>query len=286
MTENKELVPVLECRQPAVIVENLTDLHDRVAAVRETVNALPRSRDSLPEVKKARAELRKYFASLETQRKLVKAEVMAPYDKAEKAYKELVARPIDEADALCKAFVEDVENDVKRECEDSLRAYFTELCQAKGIHWLPFERAGVRVTMALADQKEPRRAKEQIFGFVQRVDQDLAAISGMEDSAEILVEYEQTLDVATAISRVNSRKQAKAIMEENRARHQEVQNANAQAVQRIAARQEEMVRVVQQEKKFRAAFEVLDTLPRIRGLKAFLEGNHYDYQEVTKDGKQ
>lgn len=283
MDEQTELIPMLECRQPAIVEDNLVDLKQRVVAVMETVEKLPRTRENLPAVRKARAELNKYFNALETQRKLVKAKVMQPYTEAEERYKQLVKCPIEEADGKCRSFIEGVENEVKKACEDELREFFSETCQSKGIYWLPFEKTGIKVTMAIADQKELRKPKEQIRNFVQKVDDDLQVISGMEDSADILVEYEKTLDMATSIERVNSRKRAMEIMKET------MENAKKRNQARSLMEQApEVANVIQQpqEKKFRVTFTVTATIPRLRGLKAFLEGNHYEYQEGTQDGKQ
>lgn len=284
MSENNELIPILECRQPAVIDQNLMDLSAHLLRVTETVKAMPKTRESLPEIRRVRAEMNKYFNSLETQRKLVKAEVLLPYEQANKVYEDMVKRPIKEADALCKGFVEDVENAVKKECEDTLREYFTELCQMKGVFWLPFERLGIKVTLAMADQKEPKKAMEMIRQRVEQVDQDLAVISGMEESADILAEYERTLDLSTAISNVQNRKRAIEIMEENKAKWDNVQKAKQQNLQHIAENAQEAAKVIQesQKKRYAATFTVTATIPMLRGLKAFLDGHNYEYQEVNE----
>lgn len=281
-----ELTPVLQCRQPAIVEDNLVDLQQRVMTVMQTVDALPRERNSLPTVRSVRAELSRYFQAMETQRKLVKAAVMLPYTEAENRYKELVKKPIDEADAKCRAFISEVETAVKSACEAELRDYFTELCSARGIHWLKFERVGISVTLAMADQKELRKPRERILAFVNRVDSDLQTLSGMEGSADLLMEYEQCMDVAEAIRRVNARNQAKAAAEESHKAYAQAQSAKAQAAQRIADAVPEAAKVVyQQEKKYRVTFSIVGTVPQLRGLKAFLDGNHYEYQEVTDNGE-
>lgn len=282
--ENNELVPIFQCSRPAVINQNLVDLSARLLRIAETVKATPKARENLPEIRRVRAELNKYFNSLETQRKLVKAEVMAPYEQANKAYEDLVKRPIKEADALCKAFIDDVEDAVKLECENTLREYFTELCQMKGIFWLRFERLGIKVTLAMADQKEPKKAMEMIRQRVEQVDQDLKVISGMEDSADILTEYEQVLDLSAAVSVVQNRKRAKEIMEGNKAKWEQVQQARNRNLQHIAANAPDAAQVVlqSQEKKYQATFTVTATMPMLRGLVAFLDGRNYEYQEVNE----
>lgn len=140
------------------------------------------------------------------------------------------------------------------------------------------------ICMAMANLKEQKQARERIFQFVQKVDQDLATISRMEDGAEILTEYERTLDLSTAISAVQNRKRAKAIMENNQEKWAQTQASRGQNAQYIAANAPEAVRVVlqPQEKKYRATFTVTATTPMLRGLKSFLEGNNYEYQEVNE----
>lgn len=279
--DNREMIPVMECRQAAVVSDNLADLQLRVSQVMAAVEGLPRTRESLPQVRRVRAELNKYYAALEIQRKQVKAAVMLPYTEAEKRYKELVGKPIEAANEKCREFLESVESAAKQECEDTLRAYFTEVCQAKGIFWLPFERAGIQITLAMADQKELRGPKERIRAFVQKVDEDLTAITGMEDSTEILTEYEKSLNLADAISHVHDRKQAEAIMEKNRESWEARKSAQARSIRQI---EQQMPEAIQQEKRYQTRFRVTATVPMLRGLKAFLDGNQYEYQEETDNG--
>lgn len=282
MTQIHDTAPVLECSAPAVINQNLMDVGANVLRITRRLEDLPRERGSLSEVKAIRAQLNRDIASWETQRKLAKAAALVQYEQANQVYQDVVAGPLKRAERLCKDFVEGVEAEAKKRCEDDLREYFTELCQMKGIHWLPFERLGIKVTLAMADQKEPKKAMEQIRSRVNQVDQDLRVISGMEDSVEILAEYERTLDLSTAISNVRSRRDAAQLMQDNKKAWDEMQQARENALHHMAAKAPEAVQVIQQEKKLRVTFTVTATMPMLRGLKAFLEGHHYDYQEVNE----
>lgn len=286
--ETMELIPQWACSRPAVVDQNLVDLSARLLRITDTVKALPKTRENLPEVKKLRAEMRKYFETLETQRKQVKADVMAPYLQAESVYKDLVSEPIKKADALCKSFVEAVEGAAKKECEDTLRAYFTELCQMKGIYWLPFERLGIKVDMAMANQKEPRKAKDYIYDFVQNVDRNLAAISGMENATDILDEYTRTLDLAQAIANTEQKKQQREELEHSQRSWEERRSQRAVNASQVTDALKEQaaprITVTGQEKLLRTTFTVTATMPMLRGLKAFLDSHNYEYQEVTENG--
>ena len=232
---NTELVPMMVCTQPPVISENLVDLQTRVNAIEEMVSQLPKEPDSLPQVKKARADLRKYFDSLEDQRKAVKAAVMAPYNDAEAKYKALVSGPIQQADRLCKEFVDGVESSMKRECEAGLRDYFDELRTANHVEFLKFEKAGVVVDMASAKQKTPKKLREQLVQFVSRVASDVDRIAEMDDAEEIMVEYQKTLNVADAIGTVLNRHRCIQAQREAAQVREAVKAAEVEVVRKVNA---------------------------------------------------
>ena len=281
MPENTDLVPMLVCTQQPVISENLVDLQERVASIADMVNQLPRVPDSVPQVKKARADLRKYFDSLEEQRKAVKAAVMAPYNEAEAKYKALVSGPIQSADRLCKDFVDGVELEMKQACENGLRDYFDELRAANHVEFLKFEQAGIVVDMASAKQKTPKKLREQLVQFVARVASDVDRIAEMDDAEEIMVEYQKSLNVADAIGTVLDRhRRIQAQREADQARSI-VKAAEAEAVRKVdavAPPVEVQKEPVPETNVFKCTFTVTATKPQLKRLKEFLnqEGIRYE----------
>lgn len=281
MPENTDLVPMLVCTQQPVISENLVDLQERVASIADMVNQLPMVPDSVPQVKKARADLRKYFDSLEEQRKAVKAAVMAPYNEAEAKYKALVSGPIQSADRLCKDFVDGVELEMKQACENGLRDYFDELRAANHVEFLKFEQAGIVVDMASAKQKTPKKLREQLVQFVARVASDVDRIAEMDDAEEIMVEYKKSLNVADAIGTVLDRhRRIQAQREADQARSI-VKAAEAEAVRKVdavAPPVEVQKEPVPETNVFKCTFTVTATKPQLKRLKEFLnqEGIRYE----------
>jgi biopolymer transport protein ExbB/TolQ len=85
--------------------------------------------------------------------------------------------------------------------------------------------------------------------------------------------------VSETIRRVNARKEAQRIADENRA-HREARQAQA-AQLRQAMPEIGTVVMPQMEKKFQVTFTVTATMPMLRGLKAWLEDKKIEYQEVT-----
>ena len=281
MPENTDLVPMLVCTQQPVISENLVDLQERVASIADMVNQLPKVPDSVPQVKKARADLRKYFDSLEEQRKAVKAAVMAPYNEAEAKYKALVSGPIQSADRLCKDFVDGVELEMKQACENGLRDYFDELRAANHVEFLKFEQAGIVVDMASAKQKTPKKLREQLVQFVARVASDVDRIAEMDDAEEIMVEYQKSLNVADAIGTVLDRhRRIQAQREVDQARSI-IKAAEAEAVRKVdavAPPVEVQKEPVPETNVFKCTFTVTATKPQLKRLKEFLnqEGIRYE----------
>lgn len=277
-----EVSRMLICTQPPVISENLLDLQERVVSIADMVSQLPRVPESLPQVKKARSDLRKYFGSLEEQRKAVKAAVMAPYNEAEAKYKALVSGPIGLADNLCKDFVDEVEANVKQECEDGLREYFAELCAANHVEFLRYEQSGVVVDMASARQKTPKKLREQLAQFAARVASDVDRISEMEDADEIMVEYQKTMNVADAIGTVLERRRLIQKQKEEAMARAAAKAADAEAVQKVEA-VSPPVEILKEsahepEKQLRCTFTVTATMPQLKRLKEFLnqEGIRYE----------
>ena len=282
MEDNKlSAAAVLEVIQVPVIAENLMDMAASYQAKIDYIATLPRDEDGMKAVKALRAEARKEFESLDEKRKEVKQKVMEPYNKAETIFKSFVTIPFNALDAACKEFSDSVEGEMKARRETELKEYFSELCAMKGIHWLPWEKLGIKVDVATARLKEPKKAMDTIRAKVEKVCADLDTLSHMEGSGEYLAEYESRLDVSEAIRRVNARKEAQRIAEENRAQREARMQQSALVREAIKATEVGAVVVPEQEKKFRVTFAVTATMPMLRALKAWLEDKKIEYQEVT-----
>lgn len=287
MPNNEDaLAPMLICTQPPVISENLLDLNARVSSITTMLSALPPDPENLPQVKKARADLRRYFEALEEQRKAVKSAVMAPYNDAEAKYKALVSGPIGQADKLCKDFVDGVESSMKRECETGLREYFSELCSANHVEFLNFEQAGIQVDMASARQKTPKKLREQLAQFVSRVASEVDRISEMEDAEEIMVEYQKTLNVADAIGTVLDRHRRIQAQRDAIASRDAEKAADAEAIRKVDFIAPPVsVQAPQEEKRYAIAFTIHPTesqmeklRPVLRNLKDFLNQEGIQYE--------
>lgn len=195
----------LRCIAPPVIAENLAAVTAYVDHSLAQLAALERTKDGCAAAKALRADLRRRFEAMEDQRKAVKTAVMAPYNAAEKAYKEKIAAPITAADQKFKDWIDSYQDEVKRNCKEELQSYFDELCAVLHIDFVTFDQTGVVVDMATANLKDPKKARNAIHDFLNRVEEDRRTISTMEYAGEILAEYKLSLSLSAAIAAVTDR---------------------------------------------------------------------------------
>lgn len=221
-------------RQLPIIEEQLRTLKARWEQRAADAESMVCTEETIQAVKAFRAEMRKEFEAVDALRKQAKQAVMEPYNRFEAVYKECVTTAFQRADSICSGKVSEVEQDMKRRCEDGLRDYFAELCAVHHLGWLTYERSGIKVDMASAKAKTPKKLREQIAAFVVGVSDSVNRINELDDAEEIMVEFRKSLDATDAICTVQERHRR---IEEQR-RFQEARKA-------AQAQEAEMVRKVE-----------------------------------------
>lgn len=269
-TGDQSSVPALRVIRTPVISEALDSVTHHLNTMLAIVEQLQADDSSLKQVKAIRADLAKQFQAMEQQRKAVKQQVMEPYLQAEAKYKAAIAEPFQAADKRLKAWVDNYQNALKAAKEQELREYFEELCAVHGVDFLRFESAGVAVDMAMARQKESRKAMQQLESFVLRVRGDLDTILKMKDSAEILAAYRIKLNLPEAILGVVNHKAAveravQEIRETMEARNQEEQNRR-----QLLDAAPELREQLPKEDTYTMTFTVTGPLPELKALKAYI----------------
>lgn len=195
----------LRCVTPPVISENLTAITAYVNDTLTQLAALPRTKEGCTSAKALRAGLHRRFDVLEDQRKAVKKAVLEPYNAAEQTYKEKISTPITAADKQLKDWIDSYMNEIKQSCREELQSYFDELCDALHIDFVTFDQTGVVVDMATASLKDPKKARNTIHDFLNRIEEDRRTISTMEHAGEIMAEYKLSLSLSAAVAAVNDR---------------------------------------------------------------------------------
>ena len=281
--EQAGFFPVIRCDQPPVIFENLEDVQRNLDAIMESVKLLPKNDESLASVKKLRAGLTKDHDVIKAQRKAAMNMVLGPFNQVDEKYKRYIAAPYEAADKQLKDWVDSYQNGMKGECEKKLRAYFAEQCQANEIDFLRFEQCGVVVDMAMARQKEPRKAMQQIEDYVSGVRQDVDDILKLAKAESILAEYRKEPNYAKAISTVMQRDMEaegmKQVVAQERQRQAQAEAHRAELVQAVP----ELVQQAEPEETYVMAFRATGTLRALKALKAFAQAQGITLESIKEE---
>lgn len=277
---NQDLIVV---KQLPIIQEQLKVLSEEIEQKVENAKKLICTEETVKEIKQVRADLNKEFKDLETKRKLVKEQVLAPYMQFEEVYKQYVSDKYKNADIELKNKVDRVESELKAKKEQEIKEYFEEYKTANNIDFITYEQAKINVTLSAS----MKSLKEQAKTFIDKIVDDLNLIETQEHKAEILVEYKQTLNVSQAITTVTNR--FKAIEEEKKKEEQkvvhiemnenhEISKESYEQLENIFNKPLEQPKEEIQEDILTLRFTVRGTRTKLKALKDFLENGGYDYE--------
>ena len=295
---NENLITVQQL--PVIVYERLEsvgqEIDKRIAALDLDKQLV--TEDTKKAVKDTRAMLNKELKDFEEQRKRIKEQVVAPYEAFEKAYNSFIKVKYEKADSILKVKIDEFDRKLKADKEARIRAYFTELCQANNIDFLPFERLCLNIRLNDSDKS----LKDIVNTNIDNVVKSLEFIESLTDpdeyKAEILADYKQTLDVMRSINNAKYRKQQReaelqrleaqrAAAEQARlaaeARAKEVaplqapEEVPAPAIQEAPAPPQEVPAPAPQEEIIHVTLELIGTRTQLRALRQFLDINNIKY---------
>ena len=277
-TDTQDLIVVKTLPE---IVEQLHTIKAEIETEIKRVLAMPCDNDTVGEIKKARTNLRKRFDEFEERRKAVKQAILTPYDKFNQVYEECVAMPFGGADTTLKKQIDVVEGAIKDGKKKTVTAYFDELCAAAGIDFLRFDQANIRVGLSDTEAALRKAAK----AFVDNVQTDMQLIATQEHATEIMVEYKDCLNAASAILKVNNRHKALEAEKKRIAQSRAVeQSPMVQKVEAIIAESAPEVKPVptnetpDPERKW-VDLRIYGTVQMFSELKKFLNEKGFSYEQ-------
>ena len=204
---NENIITVQQL--PVIVYERLEsvgqEIDKRIAALDLDKQLV--TEDTKKAVKDTRAMLNKELKDFEEQRKRIKEQVIAPYEAFEKTYNTFIKVKYETADGILKVKIDEFDRRLKADKEARIRAYFTELCQANNIDFLPFERLCLNIRLNDSDKSLKDIVNTNIDNIVKSLEFIESLTDPDEYKAEILADYKQTLDVTTAIRNAQYRKQ-------------------------------------------------------------------------------
>lgn len=271
---------IIIVEQLPIISEKLESLGPEINQRIKYVMSLDCSEDNVKEIKEIRSVLNKEFNAFESVRKKVKGDIMAPLEVFERDYKKYVTDKYRSADAHLKGKIESVEDSLKQDKSDKLKAYFDEYCQAIDIDFVSFGkewRPNVTLTASLKSLKTEAKA------FVDNISASQKLISTLDHADEILIDYRRTLDATQSIAIINEKYRALEALEkekEERAKREEVQQAAVDKVKAVAPEAFRPVAktAITEEPTYKLSFTVWASKTKLKELQNFLNNGGYKYE--------
>jgi hypothetical protein len=130
--------------------------------------------------------------------------------------------------------------------------------------------------MTSAKAKTPTKLRTALREFVADVARSVDLIATMDASAEIMVEYKQSLNLGTAVATVQDRRRRLDAEKAAAAQREEVMAQEAEVVRNVQSFAPPVE--VEQPKMASVTFTVTDTVDRLKLLKQFLVSNGYKYE--------
>lgn len=276
----KDLIIVKQLPQ---IEEHLKELSTEIDKKVENAKSLVCTEENVKAIKQVRADLNKEFKEVETQRKAVKEQILAPYMQFEEVYKTYISEKYKSADIDLKQKIDSTENELKKQKEQEIKDYFEEYKTANNIDFVTYEQTKINVTLTASKKS----LKEQAKVFIDKIKDDLQLIETQECKEEILVEYKQNLNVSRAIQEVANRH--KLLEEEKKKQEEKVVTIVSNENHEITKESHEQLEQVfnkplerpeeqKQEPILTLKFTVKATRTKLKELKKFLEDGGYDYE--------
>ncbi len=281
---------------------NNEELKEAISAKVQDYKGLQYTEETIKEAKKDKATLNKLREAIETERKRIKKQCMAPYELFEKQVKEVLAI-IDEPIHLIDSQIKEVEEQRRLEKKQKvLEIYEENIGNLKGI--LPF--AKVFKNEYLNVSKSLKSITEEITALISKVNQDMDVIEELDTKYELQVKdmYVKTLDLSMAL-RENARlEEVERKLAERRAQQEreraEAEKRAAEEAQKRAEVQQQIAESIPEESDKREIveelqkevvpdpqtvtleFRVTATPEQLQKLKEFLKTNNIVYGPVRK----
>ena len=267
---------------PKTIDFNFDGLKAALTEGLEFYNNLVVTEDSIKSAKEDRAKLNKLRDALETKRKDVKNECMAPYTDFEKKVKELVGmidKPIAAIDTQLKGYEDKRRADKRAEIEGIYKEVVGDLADI-----LPFEKVwedtlyNVSVTM--------KKVREAITAKVDKTRSDLSTLSTVESefAEAVKLKYPETGDLGAALQeRARLQEQAMRLREyeERKAAERAVTpEPEAEAPAPAAATFEPGGGAAVEETIYLLRFECHVTKDQAAGLARYMKDHNISYRRI------
>ena len=197
------MTQLIQLKQAPVIEEKLKNIGLEAQKKIDTALSMAVTPETKVAVKGIRASLNADFKELEEARKAVERQIDDALKPFRDTYNTYIKSVFKDADEKLKARIAEVEDEEKLIKKNNLKAYFDELATANNVEeFVDFNRVVPKVDIS----KSETAYRKIIDQAVEQTVKDLEVINRHEHSAELMIEYLKTFDLADAIVTVTDRR--------------------------------------------------------------------------------
>lgn len=272
------------------VVEQLPIITEKLKKVGEELDkrinelhldSLVCSEETRKEIKNLRTQLGTEFKECENQRKMIKNQVMTPYEEFNKIYEEEIKTRYQQADLILKTKIDEVENGIKEKTKELAIEYFNEYKASKTVikdNYLTFDELNLSIGLdGLTDKGAlVKKYKDAIIEKVDNAERDIETINTMEHNDEILTEYLKSKNLSLAIKEVNDRHVILAQVQKDYEVVQEEQKKEEQVVEKV---EKELSTPVEEKKLYSIKFKATSTYENLSYLVNVMRERGIDYEQ-------
>jgi hypothetical protein len=255
----------------SVTKQNLQRIADDIKVKLEIAEKMACTEETKQAVKKYRADLKKEFEELETERKEKTREYEKPLEEFKSVYSRLISEPFKAADQVLKNKIDEVETAQKGAKREAVESYATELIQSYALDWLESSRIMPNVTLSVSEKSLKKEVKDK----VEKIKSEVDCINAISDNSELMAEYMKCLSLAQAKMTVVERQHTIEAAEKATAVYTQQEQIKQEVVERI----EQLAPPVEVEevKTYTMTFTVNGTIEQLKALKAFMLENNITF---------
>jgi len=212
--QTQELQPItaFSLKQLPIIEQNLIAIGKQIDAKLSELDLDNQiaTEDTVQNLKRTKAELNKWFADFDAERKEVKKLILEPYNIINEQFEQQIASKLNNAESVLKKTIIEYELKIKQDKQNILIQYFNECKTLYKNDWLVWEQLGIDIKLSTTE----KAYKKEIMDRLKDINDAIVMINTHQYAAEILVEYKKTLNANNAITLVMQRKEAEMAEQE------------------------------------------------------------------------
>lgn len=202
----------LKVTGPTILFPGYERLKEQALEIADHIRSMEVTEDNVKETKKILARVNKSVKELNDRRIKTKKEILKPYDDFEKQVKE-IEKIVKDADEIVRSQVRQMEEEERQAKEEEIRSLWDLRMQQYDLaKILSFE--DFLTPQHLNKSMSMSKIEAEMVDFLEKTENDVALLSTMADSEELLAIYKEFKDMTVTLKVKQERDKDKAAIKE------------------------------------------------------------------------